>query len=93
MIGCSSGLLANQGFFDPQGIVIQYMLAGSPGLLANLWDVTDKDIDRFSMELFQKIEKGETIGSAIFKAKNACKLKYLIGAAPIWYGVPIDVVL
>ena len=26
----------------------------SPALVANLWDVTDKDIDRFSEELFQK---------------------------------------
>jgi len=26
----------------------------SPALVASLWDVTDKDIDRFSEELFQK---------------------------------------
>lgn len=31
----------------PQGAPLSYILAGSPVIIANLWEVTDKDIDRF----------------------------------------------
>ncbi|EDQ99103.1 uncharacterized protein LACBIDRAFT_317636 [Laccaria bicolor S238N-H82] len=31
------------------------MLAGCPTLVANLWDVTDKDIDKFSQSVFDKL--------------------------------------
>ena len=90
LFGCLSGLLKSQGFYEPQGIAVSYMIAHCPGLLANLWDVTDKDIDRFSMEMIKKIEFGCSIGVAITAARNACKLKYLVGAAPVWYGVPLE---
>ncbi|KAG5734262.1 Separin, partial [Termitomyces sp. T112] len=42
--GCSSGALREMGDFDRVGTPFNYMLAGSPCLVANLWDVTDKDI-------------------------------------------------
>ena len=90
LFGCSSGLLKSQGFYEPQGIAVSYMIAHCPGLLANLWDVTDKDIDRFAMEMIKKIEVGCSVGVAITAARNACKLKYLVGAAPVWYGVPLE---
>ena len=90
LLGCSSGLLKSQGFYEPQGIVVQYSIAGCPGLLANLWDVTDRDIDRFSLELLRKIEMGCSLGSAIYHARNVCKLKYLVGSAPVWYGIPLE---
>jgi len=90
LLGCSSGLLKSQGFYEPQGVVVQYSIAGCPGLLANLWDVTDRDIDRFSLELLRKIEMGSSVGSAIYHARNVCKLKYLVGSAPVWYGIPLE---
>lgn len=31
----------------PHGAPLSYILAGSPVIVANLWEVTDKDIDRF----------------------------------------------
>lgn len=31
----------------PQGAPLSYILGGSPVIVANLWEVTDKDIDRF----------------------------------------------
>lgn len=34
--------------------MLAYMLAGAPVSVANLWDVTDKDIDRFSMRLLEQ---------------------------------------
>lgn len=90
LLGCSSGLLKSQGFYEPQGVVVQYSIANCPGLLANLWDVTDKDIDRFALELLRKIEMGSSVGQAIYHARNVCKLKYLVGAAPVWYGLPLE---
>ncbi|KAG1342225.1 putative Separase [Cocos nucifera] len=47
LMGCSSGSLVHNGCYAPQGVPISYLFAGSPAVIANLWDVTDKDIDRF----------------------------------------------
>ncbi|KAK9095991.1 hypothetical protein Sjap_021488 [Stephania japonica] len=47
LMGCSSGSLSLMGCYNPQGAVLSYLLAGSPAIIANLWEVTDKDIDRF----------------------------------------------
>ena len=33
--------------YTPQGTHLSYLSAGSPVIVANLWEVTDKDIDRF----------------------------------------------
>ncbi|KAL7119495.1 hypothetical protein ACP275_02G066600 [Erythranthe tilingii] len=47
LLGCSSGSLYLKGCYLPEGAPISYILAGSPVIVANLWEVTDKDIDRF----------------------------------------------
>ncbi|KZV21176.1 separase-like [Dorcoceras hygrometricum] len=47
LLGCSSGSLHLKGSYVPQGAPISYLIAGSPVIIANLWEVTDKDIDRF----------------------------------------------
>ncbi|KAL0422317.1 UNVERIFIED_CONTAM: Separase, partial [Sesamum latifolium] len=47
LLGCSSGSLYLKGCYMPQGAPLSYLLAGSPVIIANLWEVTDKDIDRF----------------------------------------------
>lgn len=74
----------------------------SPSLVANLWDVTDRDIDKFSQAVFDKLHltadevisartQGRTETSvikAIAQSREACKLKYLTGAAPVVYGIP-----
>lgn len=98
----------------------------SPAMLATLWDVTDKDIDRFSQAVFRRwglfasdsyiSEKSELKGGhrkargkvaakklspmppepgttslvgAVAQARDSCVLRYLNGAAPIVYGVPV----
>ena len=53
-MGCSSGALTEAGEYEAYGTPINYMHAGSPAVLATLWDVTDKDIDRFSKQVLQK---------------------------------------
>ncbi|KFH63503.1 hypothetical protein MVEG_10912 [Podila verticillata NRRL 6337] len=52
LLGCSSGSLKGPGEFDPTGNVMHFLLAGCPTVVANLWDVTDKDLDRFSKAMF-----------------------------------------
>ena len=75
----------------------------SPTLVANLWDVTEKDIDKFSQSVFDKLQltaggikqwathsrdTAVSIVKAVAQSRDSCKLKYLTGAAPIVYGIP-----
>lgn len=89
--GCSSGELRNLGVFDPFGTPNTYLLGGCPSLLANLWDVTDKDIDRLAQNVFRRTglddrEDGPatgrpvSLGKALAEARSTCRLKYLNGA-------------
>ncbi|KAI5448524.1 hypothetical protein KIW84_015801 [Lathyrus oleraceus] len=52
LMGCSSGSLTLHGSYAPQGVPLSYLLAGSPSIVGNLWEVTDKDIDRFGKAMF-----------------------------------------
>jgi len=93
--------------------------AGCPAAVANLWDVTDKDIDRFSQAVLSSwisggADSSSTGGSradgrqpaaaaaggaaaeadmsaAVAASRGACKLPYLVGAAPVCYGIPSHV--
>lgn len=124
LMGCSSGALAEAGIFEPYGTPMNYMQAGCPALLATLWDVTDKDIDRFSYKVLEawglferpqpqsspvkrsakqrgksrardiestkKEEKNAvSLDQAIAEGRDSCNLRYLNGAAPVVYGVPV----
>ncbi|KAK5296626.1 separin protein, partial [Cryomyces antarcticus] len=48
LMGCSSGTVTEYGDFEPTSVPLAYLAAGSMAVAATLWDVTDKDIDRFS---------------------------------------------
>lgn len=72
----------------------------SPTLIANIWDVTDRDIDKFAQSVFDKLRmtktgidrwkdgNGVSVVAAVAQSRDSCKLKYLTGAAPVVYGVP-----
>ena len=129
LMGCSSGAMTEAGDFESYGTPMNYMHAGSPAVLATLWDVTDKDIDRFSQTVLEEWglfgkprpalssspvkrstkqkgkskavdvheseelrgeEKGQvSLDEAVSRGRDSCILKYLNGAAPIVYGVPV----
>ena len=126
LMGCSSGALTEAGEFEPSGTPMSYMHAGCPAMLATLWDVTDKDIDRFSHSVLEKwglfeshqppvssspVKKGPkqkgkgrfkntekvdrderkpmSLDQAVAQSRDSCILKYLNGAAPVVYGVPV----
>ena len=52
-MGCSSGNLRDGGDFEPSGMALQYLLAGAPAVVANLWDVTDRDIDTVTATILE----------------------------------------
>ena len=135
-MGCSSVKLANEGEFDDHGMVHGYLMGGCSMVVGNLWDVTDKDIDRFCLGVVKRMTSGgrkrseiteddkeEEEGKkkrgrkkkgksgkrkkkvvveeeemvvvdvlrSISSARDDCKMKYMIGAAPVVYGVPVVV--
>ena len=72
--------------------------------VANLWDVTDRDIDRFSQGVLSKWmntddeastaqhsanKKSDCVGLSVLRSREACRLSTLIGAAPVCYGIPV----
>ncbi|KAL2444184.1 Separin [Exophiala dermatitidis] len=121
LMGCSSAKLTECGVYEPYGMPWNYLQAGSPAVVGNLWDVTDRDIDRFAMKLMNqwgliqgttegggssaktgatgksgktRSTEGEKMGAvsldqAVAEARDECLLKYLNGAAPVMYGVPV----
>lgn len=109
LMGCSSGRLVSVNrktsetleelplYFEPDGIALSYLCAGAPCVVGNLWDVTDKDIDRFSVALFKSFlghsdgRENQTLANSVATAREACKLRYIVGCAPVCYGVPVQV--
>ncbi|XP_061181389.1 uncharacterized protein LOC133189955 [Saccostrea echinata] len=95
LMGCSSGRLKATGHLEASGFMLNYFMAGCPCMVANLWDVTDKDIDRFLACLLSSWLSDEastdprSLLEVIPKARVACRLPHLIGAAPVVYGFPV----
>eukprot|EP00854_Cymbomonas_tetramitiformis_P000989 gene989-1508_t len=54
LMGCSSGRLKALGDYEPLGVPLAYLAAGGVLVVANLWDVTDRDIDRFSSSVLHQ---------------------------------------
>lgn len=54
LMGCSSGRLERYSAgAESGGTAIEYLLAGSPAVVANMWDVSDRDIDRLTGSLLE----------------------------------------
>ncbi|XP_061470711.1 separin isoform X2 [Rhineura floridana] len=93
LFGCSSAALAVQGNLEGTGAVLKFIMAGCPLVLGNLWDVTDRDIDRYMEALLKnwlKAGSGAPLLQYIIQSRQAPRLKYMIGAAPIAYGLPVS---
>lgn len=84
-IACATAARVAERVFGP---------AGCPVAVGNLWDVTDRDIDRFGhwvlSEWLRRAEAGETVSvaDAVTSGRQKCRLRHLIGAAPVCYGLP-----
>ncbi|PSK33825.1 hypothetical protein C7M61_005170 [Candidozyma pseudohaemuli] len=95
LMGCSSGASQKHGRLEPSSNIMVWLLCGSPMIVSNLWDITDKDIDAFSSDVLERwglignLKERSDIASAVAKSRDTCVLKYLNGAAPIVHGLPI----
>uniref|UniRef100_A0A6J0SG72 separase n=1 Tax=Pogona vitticeps TaxID=103695 RepID=A0A6J0SG72_9SAUR len=92
LFGCSSAALAVQGNLEGNGAILKFLMAGCPLVLGNLWDVTDRDIDRYMEALLKnwlKAGSGAPLLQYVIQSRQAPRLKYMIGAAPIAYGLPV----
>jgi separase len=133
LMGCSSAKMTECGVYEPYGLPWNYIHGGSPAVVGTLWDVTDRDIDRFTLELMadwglidpddksvaankpgkakggkrkddeakahtrppcltQQQRKGgvpASLDEAVARARDTCLLRYLNGAAPVMYGIPV----
>ncbi|KAI7832057.1 peptidase family C50-domain-containing protein [Kickxella alabastrina] len=100
LFGCSSGLLKLAGEYDAMGTATDYMIGGCPALVGNLWDVGDKDIDRFAASMLQswgldqpanlneRLASPVSLAEAVCEARRVCRMAFLTGAAPVVYGIP-----
>lgn len=77
LMGCSSAALSTAGDFECHGPVWNHLMAGCPAVVGTLWDVTDRDIDRFAGRAFEEwglLEKGIFTDDEKKKAKKAAKV-------------------
>ncbi|AEY94740.1 FAAR089Cp [Eremothecium gossypii FDAG1] len=95
LLGCSSAYMKQYGKLEPSSVLYSYLLGGSPMVIGNLWDVTDKDIDAFTEAMFQKLgifpsqrDRFLNVSEAVSSSRDVCHLRYLNGAAPVVYGLP-----
>ncbi|XP_077991087.1 separin-like [Glandiceps talaboti] len=96
LIGCSSGKLQVKGQLESTGMVLYYLQAECPCVVGNLWDVTDRDIDRYLEALLKSwlhSDKPSQLLKCVSSCREICKLPYLIGAAPVVYGLPVNLTL
>jgi separase len=123
LMGCSSGRLVSVNrkntdmveeaplYYEPEGVALSYLCAGAPCVVGNLWDVTDHDIDRFSVSMLDHflgggvgraedetinrrnesttMGTGTSLATSVALSRSACKLRYLVGCAPVCYGIPV----
>ena len=70
-------------------MALSYLAAGAPFVLANLWDVTDKDIDKLSISCMgAALGEGEAVSTSLVKSRAVCKLGHVVGCSPVLYGIP-----
>lgn len=102
LMGCSSGRLESVNrkdcryekelpiHYEPEGIALSYLSAGAPCVVGNLWDVTDRDIDRYAQTVLERFFEGNlSLAQCVAEARSACKLRYMVGSAPVCYGMPV----
>ena len=102
VIGCSSGRVSSEGKIESlYGPPYRFLANGVPCYIGNLWDVTDKDIDIFSDKFLEhclkrwnpSAKKTASFSRSISMSRDNCRLKFLIGAAPVVYGLPLNTIL
>ncbi|CAG5105495.1 Oidioi.mRNA.OKI2018_I69.chr1.g2176.t1.cds [Oikopleura dioica] len=96
LIGCASGRLRDHGRTEPRGAVTKVLDSGSMSVMALLWSITDRDIDRYTLRLYKdwfsavsnsSKETGPCLSRFINECSRACKLPYVNAGATVNYGL------
>lgn len=53
LMGCASCSLTLQGCYAPIGAPLSYLMAGSPIIVGNLWNMIDIELCLFAMKFFK----------------------------------------
>lgn len=95
--GGAGGLAAAHGHISAalDGAALAFLLAGAPRLVACLWDVTDRDLDRLTAALIAELAarhagvvSTQELAEVLPAARAVCKARHLVGAAAVVYGLP-----
>ncbi|KAH8741042.1 caspase fold protease [Cryptosporidium ryanae] len=90
LIGCSSSRIRSYGLSEIFCTPLHYLIGGSPFILGVLWDVTDQDIDRFTLSIFDNwFESNLSLLESITLSRRSCKLPLLNGSSCICFGHPL----
>ena len=92
IMGCNSVELKQEGEFEPFGILIDYLIAGSPLVCGNLWSISDTEIDIVTEKVLAWLldsNKNGYLIECINEARNSCRFRYFMGAAITCYGFPV----
>lgn len=90
LMGCGSGKLDQDGIFEPSGVILDYLITGAPCVLGCLWQVTDKDIDKYAGVLLSRwCACDKSLPACAKVAQFSCKMPWLNGAACVYYGLPV----
>ncbi|KAH8868186.1 Separin [Schistosoma japonicum] len=69
ILGCSSGKPRWVGRHEPYTSLFNHLIAGCPFVCGLLWDVTDRDVDRFTLDFLMKW-LGKNISDNPYSAKS-----------------------
>lgn len=99
LMGCSSVAFADEshdGEYDCSGPAAAYLAAGCSALIGNLWTVTTIDLDNETEALVDWMATApaedttaHSLLHAMPSARRRCKLRFLNGAALVYFGIPL----
>lgn len=85
LFGCGSCRLLCTPNYRRNGCLAEH-LKKNRTVLGMLWDVTDRDLDRFTAGFLIDFFSGKGLAESVRRNINACKLRHLNGASIVVYG-------
>lgn len=99
LMGCSSAKPDNLDVHDEESnsAAIDFIIYGAPAVVGTLWDVSDGEIDRFTLSLLALWTGAGSPGydaemvslaEAVARSRATCRTPYLVGSACVVLGAP-----
>lgn len=73
---------------DWHGLAVSYLLRGCPTVFGALWPITDKDADKYAIDLIHQYGEKKLMSpnEIVLKTRPKCALKQFNGTAFVIYG-------